>query len=233
VPLDDSCNRLLNMKLQHALRIMGPIVLLTGVSALLSSVSQALPNAQVGVVVSSQRALLGGSNIVDGTSLFDGDTLSTQEKGSLRIRIGAASLAIDQNSTLTLRRNQQVIRAVLIAGTAQFSIPAESHLVIDAPGATIFTRQGSASGVAAVVNENEFQIGSTRGSLNVDVDGDVRTVEEGMNYDVTLSVSDNPAIPVRTGKKWKIASWTLITVIAGLTALAVQRATLSQSHPHL
>jgi hypothetical protein len=221
------------MKLQHALRIVGPIVLVIGVSVLLSSAAQASANAPMGVVVSSQRALLGGSYIVDGTSLFDGDTLSTQENGSLRIRIGATILAIGQNSILTLRRDQQVIRAVLIAGTAQFSISAGSQVVIDALGANISARKDSASGVIAVVNANEFQIGSTRGSLNVDVDGDVRTVAEGMNYDVTLNVSDDPAIPVMNGKKWKIASWTLITVIAGLTALAVQRATLSPSHPHL
>jgi hypothetical protein len=212
---------------------MGPLVLLTGVSALLAPGAYALPSAPLGVVVLSQRALLGGIYIVDGTSLFDGDTVSTHEKGLLRIRIGESSLAIGENSILTLRRTQQEIRLVLLSGKAQFSIAAKSDVVMDALGAAVSARTDSASGIIAVVGANEFQIASTHGSLKIDVDGDVRTVTAGMNYDVKLSASPEPAIPVSRGKKLKIASWTIIAVIAGVTALAVQRATLSRSHPHL
>lgn len=220
------------MVLQNALRSMGPFVLLTGVFALLPPETQASPNAPLGVVVASQRALLGGIYIVDGTSLFDGDTVSTQEKGSMRIRIGESSLAIGENSILTLRRAQQEIRLILLSGKAQFSIASKSRVVVDALGAAVSARTELASGIIAVVSANEFQIGATHDSLKVDVDGDVRTVAPGTNYDVTLSDSSEPALPAGSGKKWKIASWVLIAVIAGVTALAVQRATLSPSHPH-
>ena len=220
------------MSLQNALRNMGPIALFIGVFGLPAPHAQASTNAAVGVVVSSQRTLLGSVYIVDGTSLFDGDTVSTQENGGMRIRIGESSLAIGENSMLTLRRAQQGIRLVLLSGKAQFSITAGSHVVVDALGATISAQQDSASGVIAVMSANEFQIGATRGSLTVNVDGDVRTVAEGTNYDVKLRVSPEPAAPVSRGKNLKIASWTIIAVIAGVTALAVQRASLSPSHPH-
>lgn len=221
------------MKHQNALRGMGPIALLIGVSALLAPAVKAAPNPPLGVVVLSQRALLGGAYIVEGSSLFDGDTISTQAKGSLRIRIGEASLAIGENSMLTLHLDQQTIHAVLIVGEADFSIAAGSHVVIDALGAIISAKQDSASGVIAVVTANEFQIGSTRGSLNVDVDGDVRTVDEGKSYDAALSAPSNQQMPAPTAKHKRILTWLIVFGVAAATFTPVYRATLSPSHPHM
>jgi hypothetical protein len=220
------------MNLQKALRNMGPIGLLTCVSALLAHAAQAVPNAPLGVVVSSQHAVLGSAYIADGSSLFDGDTISTQEKGSLGIRIGDASLAIGENSTLTLCRDRRAIRAVLISGKAQFLITAGSHVVIDALGATISARQDSASGVISVLSANEFQIGATHGSLNVDVYGDIRVVEEGKSYDGTFGAAADDQMPVATAKPRKILVWLIVLGVAAPTSISVYRATLSPSHPH-
>lgn len=189
-------------------------------------------SAPVGVVVVGQKALLGSIPLTAGTSLFDGDTVSTQGQGALRIRLGAAQLWLGENSSLTLQRSSQgAISAKLRAGTLRFSGAAGSPLQFGVLSALIRGKQPESAGQLAVIGANEFQVGATSGALIVDVDGDIRTVEESTAYDATLSDA-NPQMPFPAGHHPVILVWLLISLVAFGTVFAVIHARMSPSNVH-
>jgi hypothetical protein len=197
--------------------------------AINAGAAHAAPTAPLGVVVVGQKALLGGVYIADGTSLFDGDTVSTEGKGSLRIRLGASQLFLGENSALTLLRSERGVTAKLLGGTARFSGAAGAPIELMVLDARIRGKQDTAAGQVTMISNDEFQVGATSGSLTVDVEGDVRTVDENTAYDATLSpVADN-GFPVGAGRRRSLILWILIGLAAVGTVIAITHATMSHS----
>lgn len=188
-------------------------------------------NAPLGVVVIGQKAMLGSVPIASGTSLFDGDTVSTQDQGTLRISLGAAQVWLGQNSALSLHKTAAGIEARLETGMMRFSGAAGAPLQFRVLDALVQPKQPTAAGQLAVITPNEFQVGSTTGTLSVDVDGDVRTVEESTAYDATLSSAD-PQMPQVAGHRRFILLWVIISLIAFGTIFAILHARMSPSGMH-
>jgi len=216
------------LHLRKVVQSTGLIVLLTLAAAITAPLACAAPSAPLGVVMQSQKALLGNVYLADGTSLYDGDTISTQGKGSLRVRLGLSQLFLGENSSVTLRRSGNGISAVLSSGSARFSNAAGTPLEFKVLDAVIRGKQESAAGQVAVIDADRFQVGSTSGTLTVDVNGDVRPVEEGTAYEATLSPAD-PQMPQPTGRRRSILLWIVIGLVAAGTIIAIHHATMS---PH-
>lgn len=191
--------------------------------------ADAAPTTPLGVVVAGQKALLGAVYVADGTSLFDGDTVSTQGKGSLRIRLGASQLFLGENSTLTLLRSERGVTAKLLGGTARFSGAVGAPIELLVLDARIRGKQDGAAGQVTVISKDEFQVGATSGALTVDVNGDVRTVDENTAYDATLSPAPDNGMPVGAGRRRSLILWMLIGLAAIGTVIAVVHATMSHS----
>ena len=191
--------------------------------------ADAAPTTPLGVVVAGQKALLGAVYVADGTSLFDGDTVSTQGKGSLRIRLGASQLFLGENSTLTLLRSERGVTAKLLGGTARFSGAVGAPIELLVLDAKIRGKQDGAAGQVTVISKDEFQVGATSGALTVDVNGDVRTVDENTAYDATLSPAPDNGMPVGAGRRRSLILWMLIGLAAIGTVIAVVHATMSHS----
>ena len=191
--------------------------------------ADAAPTTPLGVVVAGQKALLGAVYVADGTSLFDGDTVSTQGKGSLRIRLGASQLFLGENSTLTLLRSERGVTAKLLGGTARFSGAVGAPIELLVLDAKISGKQDGAAGQVTVISKDEFQVGATSGALTVDVNGDVRTVDENTAYDATLSPAPDNGMPVGAGRRRSLILWMLIGLAAIGTVIAVVHATMSHS----
>jgi len=189
----------------------------------------AAPTAPLAVVMAGQKALLGGVYVADGTSLFDGDTVSTQGKGSLRIRLGASQLFLGENSTLTLLRSERGVTAKLLGGTARFSGAAGMPIELLVLDVRIRGKQDSAAGQVTMISKDEFQVGATSGALTVDVDGDVRTVDENTAFDATLSPAPDNGMPVGAGRRRSLILWIIVALAAIGTAIAVMHATMSPS----
>ena len=85
-----------------------------------------------------------------------------------------------------------------------------------------------ASGQLSIVGPSEFQIGSTKGNLDVDIDGTDKVVAESTAYDVTLEPV--PGDPQTAGGGRVRGLWILISLIAILTALGLYAALLSEHH---
>ncbi|HET9400290.1 MAG TPA: hypothetical protein VFO34_05000 [Candidatus Acidoferrales bacterium] len=206
------------------------LILLLGVAVTCSAATTGA-NAPLGVIVIGQKAMLGSVPIADGTSLFDGDTVSTQDQGSLRISLGAAQVWLGQNSALSLHKTATGVEARLETGMMRFSGAAGAPLEFRVLDALVRPKQPTAAGQLAVITPTEFQVGSTSGTLTVDVDGDVRTVEESTAYDATLSSAD-PQMPQVAGRRHFILLWVIISLIAFGTVFAILHARMSPSHMH-
>ena len=183
-------------------------------------------SAPVGVVVLGQGAQVSHVDAENGTSLYPGDTLSTDNKGSLRVRFGSSQLMLGPATVVTVAQGQHGVTATLQHGTMRFSA-ASTPIELHALAAIVNPQQDDASGELVIVNQSEFQIASSKGNLDVDIDGDSRTVAENTAYDVTLEPV--PADPQTVGGGRVKGLWILIALILLITAGGLYAATLSCS----
>jgi len=85
-------------RLRDLLRITTAVVLSFGLTA--ASISNA-STPGFGTVVSAQYAHVGRAAASVGTTVFSGDSLDTEELGSLQVRAGAARLLLPASSRVT------------------------------------------------------------------------------------------------------------------------------------
>lgn len=208
------------------------LILFLALGAIGTGAATSAANPPLGIVVVGQHALIGAVPITAGTSLFDGDSVSTQARGSLQIRVGSSQILLGENASLALRRTDRTVAIDLQSGSMRFSGAAGTPIEIHALGAIIRSGAAGSSGQIVVLGPNEFQIGAISGSLTVNVNGDTRTVPEGAAYDATLDSPADPQAPVPTAKRRQILYWIIIPLIAFGTFYPVYRATMSPSKPN-
>ena len=181
--------------------------------------------APVGVVTAAQGAQVSQITARDGTTLYAGDTLATDAAGSLRVRFGASQLMLGPGTVVKLVDAIHGVAAVLQHGLVRFAesgSPIELRVL-----AAIVRPQEGAAGEVVIVGPSEFQIASTKGDLDVEIDGVIKTVGESTAYDVTLVPEPDHANDKRVIKQK--ALWIPISIVALLTILAVTSSTLSRS----
>jgi len=189
------------------------------------ALAAAIVSAPVGVVVAVQGATVSQINAQNGSSLYAGDTLSTDATGSLRVRFGTSQLMLGPATVVKLANGTHGVKVVVTHGIVRFSAsgsPIELRAL-----AAIIQPGDDASGQVAIVGPSEFQIGSTKGNLNVDIDGEDKVVAESTAYDVTLEPV--PGDPQTAGGGRVKGLWILISLIALITALGLYAALLSCS----
>lgn len=196
--------------------------------ALIATPALASPKilSPLGIVVFAQNAQISQISARNGTSIYPGDTLSTASDGSLRILFGASQLMLGPGTVVKLLDDMHGAVAVLQHGVVRFSAagpPIELRVL-----AAIVRPQAGAAGELIVVGPREFQIGSTKGSLEVDVDGVKRVVTDTSAYDVTLDPDSNCTSGAHDICKHK-GLWVPIALVAILTALGLYGVTLSGS----
>ncbi len=181
--------------------------------------------APVGVVTAAQGAQVSQITARDGTTLYAGDTLATDPDGSLRVRFGASQLMLGPGTVVKLVDAMHGVTAVLQHGLVRFA-QAGSPIELRVLAAIVRPQEGAA-GEVVIVGPSEFQIASTKGALDVEIDGVIKTVSESTAYDVTL-VPDPDHANDKGVIKQK-ALWIPISIVALLTILAVTASTLSRS----
>jgi hypothetical protein len=188
----------------------------------------AAPNvaAPVGVVMIGQGAQVSQITAQNGSSLYVGDTLTTDANGSMRVRLGASQLMLGPGTVVKLVEAAHGVSLNLQHGVVRFSA-AGSPMELRALAAIVHPEE-DASGQLSIVGPSEFQIGSTKGNLDVDIDGTDKVVAESTAYDVTLEPV--PGDPQTAGGGRVRGLWLLISLIALLTALGLYAALLSEHH---
>jgi len=171
--------------------------------SLLTTPAWSAPSSSLGTVVFADRAHVGFALASVGSTVFSGDRLSTETAGSVQVRAGAARLLLSGASSATFSQDDASPAATLTLGSATFSTANSKAFALHVGSAVI--RPGSNQptiGQVTVLNPKELIVKSTRGSLTIAVEDDVREIPEGAAYRVVLDPNaPDPQGPRGAGTK--------------------------------
>jgi hypothetical protein len=196
----------------------------------------------VGVISHADRAHVGVGTASAGTTLYEGDRLTTETGGEVWVRSGSVALQLQQQTSLTLASvatGEKGIDVDLGSGTVIFSTDGGSAVVVRANGATI--RAADDTPMIAhvrVVGPKELRIFAQRGALDFSYRDQQEIIAEGACYRVLLNTpNDDPggsegggAPQGKTGVSHKL--FILIAIAAGAAAAAVNKSHHPHPHPH-
>lgn len=162
--------------------------------ASLLAVASPAKTASLGMVLHAERAHIGEADASVGCTILEGDRLSTDAGGILRITISALSLQLSGQSSLVVGRasgSEGIILAQLASGNLVFSAASAGSIVIAANQAHV---RPAANAVTVthvrLVNRNELRIYAQRGALQFSYHGESETIPEGKTYRVILDPSE-------------------------------------------
>ena len=154
---------------------------------LLATPVWAAPSSSLGTVVYAYRAHVGAAQTSVGATVFSGDRLSTDQSGSVQVRAGAARLLLSSASIATLSQEEASPAATLTLGSATFSTANSNAFTLHVASAVIRPNTNQPTiGQVTVLNPKELIVKSTRGSLSIAVEDDVREIPEGAAYRIVL-----------------------------------------------
>ena len=189
-PLGDAMARLRDLS-----RTILAVVLSFGLNASISIAS----TPGFGTVVSAQRAHVGRAAASVGTTIFSGDSLDTEQLGSMQVRAGAARLLLPESSRVTWVTEEGTPAATLKNGTAIFSTANAKAFALHASIAVVRPNgDGPTVGSVSITNPKELTVSCSRGTLAISVDDETKLISEGTAYRVTLDTDadqtpdDNP-----------------------------------------
>jgi hypothetical protein len=198
----------------------------------------------LGTVLTAERAHVGDASAWVGTTVYAGDHLSTELQGSVQVRAGAAArLLLLSASSAVIDDKEGAPSAKLLSGTATFSTGNAHAFTLYASTAAIRAQSDAPTiGQVTLLNEKELLVISKRGPLEVTVDGETQTVEDGKAYHVYLDPEQGPSGaggaqgpggkgggPRKAGKNYFM--YVVIGVTAFATAFAASEAFESASRP--
>jgi len=188
---------------------------------------------------------MGAAPASAGATVFGGDRLSTEQSGSIQVRAGAARFLLSGASSATLATDDATPAAILTRGSATFSTADSKAFALHVASAIIRPNSDQPTiGQVTVLGPKELVVKSTRGSLTVAVEEDVRVIAEGTAYRIVLEPSDTPAAaqgprgtggrnsggpPIKAARSRFI--WYAIGVTTLLTVWAVHEALESSDRP--
>jgi hypothetical protein len=151
----------------------------------------------LGVVTHAQRAHIGTAAVSEGSAVYEGDRLSTEAAGNLRIASPALTLQLDAQSTLVVQRAvdpESGVVAEVSSGTLIFAAASTGKIVVAADDALI-RPAANVPTVARihVVNRKELRVYAQRGSLEFSYHGENETIAEGAWCRVLLDPSEREA----------------------------------------
>jgi hypothetical protein len=174
-------------------RLRETLAALVSASLLLTPVWGA-PSSSLGTVVYADGAHMGAGAASVGATVFGGDRLSTDQSGSIQVRAGAARFLLSGASSATFAKDEATPAAILTRGSATFSTANSKAFALRVASAVIRPNTDQPTiGQVSVLGPKELVVKSTRGSLTVAVEDDVRVIAEGTSYRIVLEPSDTPA----------------------------------------
>jgi hypothetical protein len=192
------------------------------------------PSAPLGVVVAAENANVGAGVTTSGATIYDGDRLQTPANSTLRVRLGSGQIVLRQNTIADVHTFPNGFSADLDAGTVVVSSAMGQTFQVIADGATVRPANAQpASGQISMISATELVLTGTRGTLEVSMGDEVRTLEAGSSYRLEVQPErdpgPNPQAPHATARNRFL--WIAIPVIAAVTAVVVWRALVSPTTP--
>ncbi len=148
----------------------------------------------LGMVTHAERAHVGEAEASLGSTVYDGDRLSTESGGVLRITSTALTLQLDTRSSVIVRRDptpEDMVQVELGSGTVIVSAAQASNIAVLADDAVI--RPASHASTIAhirVISPKELRVYAQRAPLNFSYHAESAVISEGAAYRVLLDPSD-------------------------------------------
>jgi hypothetical protein len=220
---------------------------------IMASPGWAMPGSGMGTIVNADHAHVGTGLLSAGATVFGGDRLYTEETGSVQVRAGAARLLLSSASVAVLNKDEAQPGAALTRGTAIFSTANSKAFVLHVGHMTIRPESDQPTvAQVSVTGARQLTVRSTRGSVSVAVDDDIRVIPEGGAYRIILDPTEAElgAVeasestqgpegvggggrrrgPLKAGRNRFI--WYAIGISAIVTGVALWEALESPSSPH-
>lgn len=205
------------------------------IEAPVMAASASSPSAPMGVVLAAENAHVGAGVTTSGATVYDGDRLQTPENSTLRVRLGSGQLVLRQNTIADIHAFPNGFSANLEAGTVAVSSTEGQTFQVIADGATVRPANVQpTSGQINMVSATELILTSTRGTLQVTMGDEVKTLEAGSSYRLEVETEDpgpspNPQSPHPTARNHFL--WIAIPAIAIVTGIVIWRALVSPAAP--
>jgi len=193
------------------------------------------PSAPLGVVLSAENANVGAGVTTNGATIYDGDRLQTPANSTLRVRLGSGQMVLRQNTTADVHAFPNGFSANLDYGTVVVSSTEGQTFQLIADGATIRPANAQpTSGQISMISATQLILTSTRGTLEVAMGDEVKTVEAGSSYRLEVESADpgpaaEPQGPHATARNHFL--WIAIPVVAAVTGIVIWRALESPDAP--
>src|SRR5277367_332301 len=179
----------------------------------------------VGMVLLADHARLGSQATAEGTTIYDGDRLSTDEEGSLQLRVGEALVYLPDRSCVTIHKGAsgaaKEFEAELVSGRVVLSSTAGSTAEMVASSARI-RPMAETRGVVQVgiAGPHELIVFARRGPAQISYRGETETIAEGKSYRVRLNDSEDGTPGEPDAKKPGRHGKALVLIVVGATATA-------------
>jgi hypothetical protein len=181
------------------------------------------------IITHAQDAHIGTADASIGSTIYEGDRLSTEAEGTLRVSATAATLQLDAQSAVVIRRSSNsdaILIAELASGTLVFSART-GNIAVSADEALI--RPAAPAATMAhirVVNRKELRVYTQRGTLEFSYRGESEVLAEGQSYRILLDPSERDVAsvspPEADKRKSAHAHHTfLLIAIAAAAAIAI------------
>jgi hypothetical protein len=195
------------------------------------------PSVPLGVVVAAENSNVGAGVTTSGATIYDGDRLQTQANSSLRVRLGSGQMVLRQNTIADVHAFPNGFSANLGGGTVVVSSPEGQTFQLIADGATIRPANAQAtSGVISLISPTQLILTSTRGTLEVSMGDELKTVEAGSSYRMEVETEDSGPGPQGQGQAPHPTArnrfiFFLIPTVAAVTGIIIWRALVSPTAP--
>ena len=195
------------------------------------------PSAPLGVVVAAENSNVGAGVTTSGATIYDGDLLKTQTNSTLRVRLGSGQMVLRQNTTANVHAFPNGFSADLNEGTVVVSSPMGQTFQLIADGVTIRPLNTEAtSGQISLISPTELVLTGTRGTLEVSMGDEIRTVEAGNSYRLEVETEDAGPGPAGAGQTPHPTArrrflWFFIPAMGVVTGIIIWRALVSPTAP--
>jgi hypothetical protein len=214
------------------------VFLLAGIPAPVRSAA-ATSLLPVGTVTQASRAHFNTASVTAGSTIYDGDGLSTEAEGALQFRSPAALLYLPGASGVTLHGlANNGTQAQLQTGTLVFSTARAAGMELIADEAFIRPlADGSTVAQVTIIGPKELQINARRGDLQFSYGGETEKLAGGSSYRILLDQPDsNPPSrpqqgPVKAGHENRSFKIIVIVAIGWITEWAVHEVFESPDRP--
>jgi hypothetical protein len=200
-----------------------------------SAAAAPVPVASMGTVLQANNASVDGTPAVNSATIFNGNTLATDNAGALRARFGSSQLYLFANSKVTVSHTSNGFLADLSTGSVLVSSAADESFEVLADGATMKSESNQQS-VAQIswISPTELMLTSRRGDLEVTMGDETKTVNEGSSYRMMIVPASQPAAspasPTASGSSGGNAFlFVAVAIVAAGTGVALWRAFESSS----